>query len=114
MKERSEGHVKKNDWMLVLGILLLICLSGAVLYGKRSSGRYVSVQVDKERFGRYDLAEDQVIEIKGGNRLEIKDGKAFMVYADCPDQICVETAPVCSTHEVIVCMPNKVIVEILE
>lgn len=77
MKERNEGHVKKNDWMLVLGILLLICLSGAVLYGKRSSGRYVSVQVDKERFGRYDLAEDQVIEIKGGNRLEIKDGKAL-------------------------------------
>lgn len=106
--------MKKNDWMLAAGLLLLACLSGAFIYGNRSRGAVVVVQVDGEVYGRYDLQEDQTIEINGTNRLRIEDGEASMIYGDCPDQICVHTAPVSSVREVIVCMPNRVTAEVAE
>lgn len=106
--------MKKNEWILVLGILVLVVLSGAFLYGRRTSGAWVTVQVDGEEYGRYKLSEDQVVEIGETNRLEIKDGKASMIYADCPDQICVKSAAIEKAQEVIVCMPNRVVVEVTE
>ncbi len=106
--------VKKNEWILVLGILVLVGLTGAFLYGRRTSGAWVTVQVDGEDYGRYSLGEDQVIEIGETNRLEIKEGKASITYGNCPDQICVETGAIGRAHEVIVCMPNRVVVEITD
>ena len=91
--------MKKSDWTLT---------------AVRAGGHYVVVEVEGKEFGRYDLAEDQTIDINGTNRLEIADGKASMVYADCPDQLCVHMVPISRAHELIVCMPNKVTVEAFE
>lgn len=106
--------MKKNDWRLAAGILLLVCLSGIFLYGNQKSGKYVAVRVDGTEYGRYDLEEDQIIEINGTNRLRIADRTASMVYGDCPDQICIQTGPIRNVHELIVCMPNRVTVEVCE
>lgn len=105
--------MKKNDWILAAGILAAACLLGFFLYGNHSQGKYAVVQVDGKEYGRYDLSEDQVVDINGTNRLTIAEGKASMTYGDCPDQICVNTAPAGSVHDMIVCMPNRVTVEIL-
>ncbi len=106
--------MKRNDWILAVGILLAACIAGFFFYGNRLQGKYVLVQVDGEEYGRYHLNEDQVIDIHHTNRLTIQDGKASMTYADCPDQICVNTAPVGESHELIVCMPNRITVEVQE
>ena len=42
----------------------------------------------------------------------IKNGKADMTEADCPDKLCVHQKPVSKNHESIICLPNKVIVEV--
>lgn len=106
--------MKKNDWLLAAGILLIVCVSGILLYGGRNKGNYVLVRVDGAEYGRYSLEEDRVVEINGTNRLEISGGEAFMTWGDCPDQICVHTAPVSGVHEMIVCMPNRVTAEVCE
>ena len=106
--------MKKSDWILVLAIFLAVCLSAGFLYGSRDRGYCVSIQIDGAEYGRYDLSADRVIEIGETNRLEIRDGKASMVHADCPDQLCVQMAPVSAVHELIVCMPNRVAVEVME
>lgn len=106
--------MKRNDWILAAGILLFVCLSGAFLYRGRAGGSYVLVRVDGKEYGRYDLLEDQTVRIGETNELRIEDGEAFMIYGDCPDQICVRTAPVSRAHEMIVCMPNRVTAEVLE
>ncbi len=57
----------------------------------------------------------QVIEIPGKIGtciLTIKDGKADMTYADCPNQICVHHAAIMNVGETIVCLPNRVVVEV--
>ena len=46
------------------------------------------------------------------NTLEIRDGCADMTDADCPDKICVNQKAVSRPGETIVCLPNKVVVEV--
>lgn len=114
MEKVGRARMKKNDRILAAGILLFAGLSGFFLYGSRSRGASVVIEVDGEEYGCYSLQEDQIIEINGTNRLQIADGSASMIYGDCPDQICVRTAPIEHVHDVIVCMPNRVTVEVRE
>lgn len=106
--------MRKNDWILVAVILILAGI-GFLIYlnfGKQSAG-LVKVTVDGELFGTYSLDKEQVIEINDTNRLIIKDGQVDMVEADCPDQICVEHKIISRNKETIICLPNKVVVEIV-
>ena len=106
--------MKKNDWILVVVILVLAGV-GFLIYtsfGKQTAG-IVKVSVDGELFGTYSLDKEQEIKINDINRMIIKDGQADMIEADCPDQICVEHISISKNKETIVCLPNKVIVEIV-
>ena len=57
------------------------------------------------------------MDIPGGdgefNRLVIRDGKAFMETATCPDGICVSHRPISRVGESIVCLPHRVIVKVI-
>ena len=60
-----------------------------------------------------DETDVEKIKINETNHLMIKDGQADMTEAECPDQICVEHKSISKNKETIVCLPNKVIVEIV-
>ena len=69
----------------------------------------------KERSNIKDAGQYQMIKIPGKVGeciLIIKDGEAYMQEADCPNQICVHHSPVSNKGETIVCLPNRVIIEI--
>lgn len=110
---QKNGKKIKNDIILVsvlLGIILLAIL-GILLF--RKDGNTVSVTVDGEIFGEYSLNEDRVVEIsseRGTNLLVIKDGKAHVERASCPDGICSSHKPISYDGESIICLPNKVVV----
>ena len=65
------------------------------------------------------LSDDTVVDIRTGenesqlNRLIIKDGKAYIETATCPDGICVNHRPIFRDGESIVCLPNKVVVSVI-
>ena len=42
----------------------------------------------------------------------VKNGKAKMIEADCPDKLCMHQKAVSKNHESIICLPNKVVVEV--
>ena len=48
----------------------------------------------------------------GTNTVVIKDGLVYMSDATCKNQVCVNTGKISKKGESIVCLPNKVIVEI--
>ncbi|WP_122642872.1 NusG domain II-containing protein [Luxibacter massiliensis] len=105
--------MRKNDFVL-LGFFLAIALLGTVyifIAGKESGGT-VKISVDGRAWGNYDLSADQTVDIKGTNILEIRDGKASMKTAGCPDQICVHQKPISKNGESIICLPNRVVVTI--
>ncbi|MCC8142127.1 MAG: NusG domain II-containing protein [Lachnospiraceae bacterium] len=105
-------------------IILLIILFAALFviwfcYHQihRESGNRIRVTVAGETLGEYDLSTDREIPIESGgsvtNTLIISEGKADMISADCPDQICVNAQPVSKKNESIVCLPNQIVVEVI-
>ncbi|MDO4312740.1 MAG: NusG domain II-containing protein [Eubacteriales bacterium] len=107
-------EVKKKDLVLIIIIICVaLCayLSHQLL--KETGAGDVIVKVDGEITGTYDLNEDQEISINNGsNLLEIKNGRANMIEADCPDRLCVHQKAISASGENIICLPNKIIVEI--
>ena len=65
-----------------------------------------------EEYGTYSLSEDQTIEINDTNVCEIQNGEVNMKEADCPDQLCIHQGPIHIQGETIVCLPNRVVLEI--
>ncbi len=57
------------------------------------------------------LAKDKEIELEG-NTIEIKDGEVDVTEASCKNRICVNHKKIEKKGESIVCLPNKVVVEI--
>lgn len=48
----------------------------------------------------------------GYNLIEIGDGKVRVIEADCPDKLDVKQGYIERPGEVIVCLPNKLVIEI--
>lgn len=114
-----EKRIGKRD-ILLLAVILLAALAfwGGFHLKNRGEGRKVQVTVDGKLYGIYDFeknAQKIPITIDGEvtNTLVIQDHKADMTDADCPDQLCVHQKAVSAPGETIVCLPNKVVVEIV-
>lgn len=112
-------QMKKNDLILVGGILLLALAAyvGISWYSAVSTKEAEAVAVvDGKEQGRYPLHQDATVEIRveggGYNHLEIREGAADIVGASCPDKLCVKQRPVDKQGESLVCLPNRVVVEI--
>lgn len=107
---------KKGDIITVAIALLLTAVLVFALTAFRRPGAVAEVTVGDEVYGRYPLSSDIEVEIKsdGSNLLVIKDGKASIISADCPDKICVHHAAVSRVGEVIVCLPHRLAVTIKE
>lgn len=104
--------MKKNDYLLIVGVLLLsaIFYIGSSMFKQPSE--VVVITVDGQEFGRYDLNSNQEIEINETNILVIEDGLAYMKEAQCPDHLCIHQGEIDEGSESIICLPNKVIVTI--
>lgn len=103
--------MKRKECFFILGILLL---AGILWVGMRLSKQgpdTIRITVDGEEYGIYYLSEDQIIPIGDTNICEIKDGRAFMLEADCPDHLCMKQKAIDENGGTIVCLPNKVVIE---
>ena len=106
--------MKKNDIILAVTIVLVavIGLLLFTMFGKKEAG-LVSITVDGQLYGTYSLEEDREIRIHQTNVVLIRDGQVHMMEANCPDQICVEHKTISKNKETIICLPNKVVIEIV-
>jgi len=85
-----------------------------------NNGDIVVIKVNGKIYDEISLNEEKDVEIylESGvhsNTVRIKDKKAFMIYADCPDGLCLQHKPVDSDiniNDMIICLPNRVTVEI--
>ena len=117
MNERKKAFPARfrND-ILLIGVLLFLSLCLALyLFFFREKGDTVKVTVDGEVYGVYALSEDRTEEIRDGedyNLLVIRNGRAYMESASCPDGICVSHHAIHRDGESIVCLPNRVVVTV--
>lgn len=115
-KTNDKWRLRRNDLIFLLIVLLTAISLVLFLKGTQKDGNLVVVKSKGTITGTYALDKNQVIHIVGKdggkNTLTIKDGKAYMEEADCPDQICVKHAPISHSGESIICLPHQVVVSI--
>ncbi len=109
--------LRKADFLLFFFFLAVAALI-AVVPLLRSSGDEQTVRIISggEVVGMYPLNKDIEIEVSRDGHLNIvsiEGNKVVMKYSDCRNQVCVHTGEISQAGEMIVCLPNYVIVEII-
>lgn len=101
------------DTVLVLVLAVIGISAFLITESLREEGAYAVVTVNGEWAGEYPLDKDGEYPLSGGtNLLVIQDGKAFVKDATCPDKLCINQGKISRTGERIVCLPNRVMIEI--
>ena len=118
LKKFLEDKKLRSDIVLI-GVLLIISLSVLLfVFLTREEGAIADVYVDGVKVAEYPLSIDGVYYLNNGsNVLVIENGTAYMREANCPDKFskngCVNTGKISYVGQTIVCLPNKIIVEIV-
>ena len=105
----------RNDIIFIAVLLIIVSLATSALFLLSPHGDTVIVTVDGRPSGEYSLSENRTVEIKtqdGYNILVIENGVAYVEQASCPDGICSSHRPIDRSGESIICLPNKVVVEV--
>ena len=109
--KKGGDNLKKLD-IIVISVIFTFAAALAIFFFVFSkNGKTVVVKQDKKVVAEYPLNVDREVKLKG-NTFIIKDKNVFMSHADCKNQICVKTGKISKRGECIVCLPNKVILEI--
>ena len=113
----KKNRIKRND-IILTAIFLIIAVLLFASYNLffRKTGSFVQVTADGKVINSLSLSKDTTITINGYNGkniLQIKDGYASIIEADCPDKLCQKQKKIKYDVEMIVCLPHKVIVSVI-
>ena len=108
-----------KDLLFIAAILLAAGL--AFLFFRPQPSESLSraeISVDGKTVMELDLSEDQVLTVDGAgggyNRIQVRDGAVSVLEASCPDKVCVHTGTVRYPGETIVCLPNRMIITVIQ
>lgn len=110
----------KGDKVLI-GIVVILTLLSLVFIKRQAfsdENRFISIQVNGEQvkkiiFDKTIIGKKIAIESKYGyNLIEIGDEKVRVIEANCPDEIDVKQGFISKIGESIICLPNRMVVEI--
>lgn len=100
--------------VLILSLLAVGVSSYFIIESTRSVGDTVIVTINGDKVAEYSLKENREYSLNSGtNILVIENGKAYMKSADCPDKVCVHQRKIYRVGERIVCLPNKLMAEVV-
>ncbi len=119
---RERRYLKRwwapGDVILVLAVVALsafLILQG--IAGAGGSGLEARVTANGKEVARFSLQEGErtlsVQGFQGESLIEVKEGRVRMVDSACPDKLCVRTGWISRPGESAVCLPNRVVIEVL-
>ena len=120
-KEFSSGKKNKirND-VILAAVIVIIAVAGLLfINGTKVEGERVVVKINGVETQSHSLSENTQFEIKTGknngdyNVVIIENGKVRVNEANCPDGICKDYRPISYVGETIICLPHKVVIEIV-
>ncbi|NLP09600.1 NusG domain II-containing protein [bacterium] len=103
------------DRILLFAAFLITCLSLALLKGWGAEGRVAQVEVEGRPYARLYLSEPRRLSIPaklGELVLVVQDRRVHIEASRCPQQICVHSGAIGRSGELLVCVPNRVVVRI--
>lgn len=106
--------------IIILGIILISCLSLFLIFTQKTTGMLAEVSVYGEVLHTFDLdtltepLEFRIDNKKGGlNTIRVEKGRIGIIYANCPDQLCVKRGFISNSLFPNVCLPNGLAIEIV-
>ena len=110
----------KGDKILVIVLIIFSFLFAYYMatVNKNLEKKYVSIQINGEEIYTIEISkeiigEPYVLETEfGRNVLQFGDGEVKIIEASCPDQLCVKQGKIGQVGQLIVCLPNRLVVEI--
>lgn len=105
----------RGDKILIISIAVFGLMSFFFISQLQSAGEFVIVSVDGVEQYHGALSTNDTITVHGNigrSIIEIQGGKVRMLHSDCPTKVCVRSGAIHQQGEVIVCAPNKVLIQI--
>ena len=106
--------MKKRDFLFVLIIIMTSFFSFLIIKSVSKDADTVRITVNGEIFCERPLSENCVIDINGTNTAVIENGSVYMKSATCPDKLCIHQGRARDGSKKIICLPNKVVIEVIK
>ncbi len=103
--------MKKGDIAIIASAVVVFAASILLLVAFSNQGSRVVIKQDNQIIYDKSIIINNTVNTEH-NTVIIKDGKVYMDHSDCKNQICVNTDKIEKKGESIICLPNKVTVEI--
>ena len=104
--------------LIIIAVILLFGITAFILLSFKKDGRTALIYVDGKPVTEIKLNREQnktfTVNEAENITFEVSNGRIRVVSSDCPDKICCNTGFISKSGESIICMPNKMIVEIKE
>ncbi|NLJ58111.1 MAG: NusG domain II-containing protein [Tissierellia bacterium] len=113
--------INKYDLALIGAIIIINVL--IILWGSRRAvdlnNKIAYIYSQNNLVREYVLTDDVREEYKvetasGYNTLHIEDGQIWIHEASCPDQVCIYQGKISRDGEIIVCLPNQLLIKIVD
>jgi hypothetical protein len=108
----------------MITVIIIIISVYLIFFGNENmvsqNEKTVYVYSNNELIGEYILRDDFKDEIEiesangGYNTLHIEDGQIWVHDASCPDKVCITQGRISENGEMIVCLPNQMLIKIID
>lgn len=112
--------LKKLDYVVIIVLTILTIVSFIITLtfsNRKYDSEYVEIHVDGKLYKKVPLNNNEetieVITSLGKNVIQISKGKAHISEADCPDKVCIKDGYIDNPSKILVCLPNKVVVQVI-
>ena len=106
--------IKKSDIFLAAA-LILVCILLPFITGSLpedpGTSAVVTVTKNGELFESCSLFDEKIIDT-GSNRIVVENGEVYMASSDCKNHICVRQGRISRPGQSIICIPNRIVIEI--
>jgi len=112
---KLKNILKIGDLILIGLLSLVIIVSFLTLHLLRINGEFVSIYVEGNQIYRLSLKEDTEIKVNGimgVTRIRVQKGSVNIVEAPCPNKICKKMGKISRSGEILVCVPNRLVLRI--
>ncbi len=108
--------LKLFDVILIIVLFLGGIASSIYIHRGNNGKKMVLVELSGRNYGIYDLRENETIELTGPHSpvvIKIEDGYVYVQESGCPQKVCKRMGKKNRINDVIVCIPNHLIIRIV-
>lgn len=105
-------------WVILLGAVLAVSLAASLLVFRGRGGACACIYQNGQLMRTVDLSQVSepftftVEGPAGTNTVQVEPGRIRVSAADCPDQVCVHQGWISTGVVPIVCLPNRLVIQI--